>query len=442
MRKGEFGWIPRGVGRAVLLWLACVPAPSRVGADQTLAPVSTPVPITTDPSLSPRVVTEKLPRGPWVSEEEWADRLVGALGLGSAVGRDAPPEALFALLCPPPEPSAETTVSAPIRPPPGARAFTVDLKVPEAGLYALAVEGQGAQRWRAGNRNAGETDPRLETPGLSPQLLPLPAGVQTFQASFDPGSTATRITLERYRQLCIAPRSGWTAGQNLRFGDKARTLVRALGLESRLPIEGPPVTVEGESFHALPGEASVTDEPLSVPASGGVWAKAARDGAELHWEVQIDEPGIVTLLARIHGSAPQIWSIGDTSAHVIRPAAGAAGWVWTEIATVPLGKGPQTVRVQLGQGAGIDVLRVLRRRDADPDYLAVLDALGVEEGAADALVDASAASANLANPVVHTLVAGFLQRLAMPGPGDLLLIQNQQERLYTRPLSPLLPAEM
>lgn len=428
VRKGKFSARLLACGQVAVLTLACM--------------LTGPFPLAADQSLAPRVVTDTIPRGPWVSEEDWADRLVVALGLAPAAGSDAPPAALFALLCPERAPADEVSPSAPIHPAPGARSAAVDLSVPEAGLYAVAVQGQGLQQWRAGNRNAGEIDAHLERPGFAPQLLALPAGVQTLSASFDPGSTATRVTLERYRQLCIEPRDGWTAGQHLRFGDKARTLVRALGLESRLPIEGPPQTIEAETFHALPGQASVTDEPLSAPTSGGAWARADRDGAELRWEVRIDEPGVVTLLARLHGSASQIWTIGNTGPRAIRPAAGAAGWVWTEIATVPLGAGVQTLRAQLRQGAGVDVLRVLRRRDGDQDYLAVLDAIGVEEGGADELVDASAASANLANPIVHTLVAGFLQRLAMPGPDDLTLIQHQQERLYTRPLSPLLPAEM
>ncbi|HBZ68654.1 MAG TPA: hypothetical protein DEP35_02435 [Deltaproteobacteria bacterium] len=429
-------------GQAALLALACLLAgSSSAAADQAPAPrVGTDA--QSDQALAPRVVTDILPRGPWVSEEDWADRLVVALGLSPAAGPNSPPAALFALLCPQPAQTEEVPPAAPVRLAPGATSAAVDLTVPEAGLYAVAVQGHGLQQWRAGGRNAGEIDPHLERPGFAPELLPLPAGVQTLQASLDPGSTATRVTLERYRQLCIEPRDGWSAGKPLRFGDKARTLVRALGLESRLPIEGPPQTIEGETFHALPGQASVTDEPLSSRTSGGAWVRADRDGAELRWDVRIDEPGVVTLLARVHGAASQIWSIGNTGPRAVRPGAGAAAWVWTEIATVPLGAGMQTLRVQLRQGAGVDVLRVLKRRDGDQDYLAVLDAIGVEEGGADELVDASAASANLANPVVRTLVAGFLQRLAMPGPDDLTLIQNQQERLYTRPLSPLLPAEM
>ena len=432
-----------GLGRAALLALAWgfgLPCP--LAADQSLAPVSTPYPIATDQALAPRVVTETVPRGPWVSEEDWADRLVGAVGLGSAAGPQAPPAALFALLCPPPVPDPELAISVPIRPDPGAMSFAVDVRVPEAGLYTLVVEGHGTQQWSAGSRSAGETDPHLEKPGLAPQLLPLPVGVQTLSASFDPGSTATRVTLERYRQLCIEPRDGWNAGQPLHFGDKARTLVRALGFESRLPIEGPPQTIEGETFHALPGQASVSEAPLSTPTSGGAWAKADRDGAELRWDVRIDDPSVVTLLARLHGSATQIWSIGDRSPRVIHPGPGAAGWVWTEIATLPLAGGVQTLRARLRQDSGVDVIRVLRRRDGDQDYLALLDAIGLQEGAANELVDTSAASANLANPLVHTLVAGFLQRLATPGPSNLVLIEDQQERLYTRPLSPLLPAEM
>jgi len=431
---------PLGYGQAALLWLACLLAgPSAIAADPSMAPG---VEHATDHLLAPRVVTDTVPRGPWVSEEDWADRLVGALGLAPAVSADAPAAALFALLCPQRAQAGQVSVSAPIPPSPGASSLAVELSVPEPGIYALAVQGNGVQHWRAGNRPAGEVDPHLEKPASASELLPLPAGPQTLSASLDPGSTATQVTLDRYSQLCIEPRDGWNAGQRLRFGDKARTLVRALGFESRLPIEGPAQTIEAETFHSLPGQASVTDQPLSAPTSGGTWVRADRDGAELRWELRIDEPGVVTLLARLHGTASQIWSVGDTVPRVIRPGAGATGWVWTEISTVPLGAGVHTLRARLRQGAGVDVLRILRRRDGDQDYLAVLDAIGLVEGAPDELVDAKSASANLENPVVRTLVAGFLQRLAMPPPDDLILIEHQQERLYTRPLSPLLPAEM
>jgi hypothetical protein len=394
--------------------------------------------------VAPRAVDPLASPGPFVRQDQWADRLAAALGLESAMPAGAPPEQVFSLLCP--EHATDVDVAAVSADLPrwngGAGDVPVQLDVPHAGLYVVEVDGKGAQRWRAGGRPAGDVNPTPWGVAVAPYIVPLSAGPQTVVGTFESTSSATRVTLRPYRGVCVEPRDGWAAGQPLRFADKARTLVRALGLEGRLPVEGPAQIVEAETFDRTSPHGEVSEHPLVAPASGGLWAVAGGDGAELRWSLEADDAGVVTLLARLHGAKPQVWFVGDAAPRTVQPPPGAEGWVWTEIATLPLGAGPVSVRVRLAPGSGVDVMRLQRRRDADTDYLAVLDALGVQEGAPDALVDDASAGANLANPTLRTLVAGFLMGPAGLPANGLALIEHDQERLYTRPLSPFVPSEL
>jgi hypothetical protein len=394
--------------------------------------------------VAPRAVNPLASPGPFVRQEQWADRLAAALGLEDAMPPGAPAEQVFALLCPEGVPeSGDGAISAVLpRWNGGSGDVPVQIDVPRPGLYVVEVDGKGPQSWRAGGRPAGAINPTPWGVAVAPFVVPLPAGPQTVVGSFESNSSASRVTLRPHRGVCVQPRDGWAAGQPLRFADKARTLVRALGLEGRLPVEGPAEIVEGETFDRTSPDGEVSDQALAAPASGGAWAVAGGAGAELRWSLGADGAGVVTLLARLHGPKPQVWLVGDAAPRTVQPAAGAEGWVWTEIATLPLGAGPVSIRARLAPGSGVDVMRLQRRRDADSDYLAVLDALGVQEGAPDALVDDAAAGANLANPTLRTLLGGFLMGPAGLPANGLAFIEHDQDRLYTRPLSPFVPSEL
>jgi hypothetical protein len=102
--------------------------------------------------------------------------------------------------------------------------------------------------------------------------------------------------------LCIAPAEGWRSERVLTWGGWARTLVRAFGLESRLPEdESAEQWIEGEQFSSASDGGGPTTRRLKQGASGSGWAMAATSPAEFTWRLRLEKPQVVTLLARTHG---------------------------------------------------------------------------------------------------------------------------------------------
>ena len=83
-----------------------------------------------------------------------------------------------------------------------------------------------------------------------------------------------------------------------------------------------------------------------------------------------------------------------------------------------------------------------RRRDADEDYLRILEDLGLDEGAVAERVTEKAAASNLGSGVFRSLTANFLARDPGAAGDRLVLVERKLEQLYTRPLSPVLPPDL
>jgi hypothetical protein len=198
----------------------------------------------------------------------------------------------------------------------------------------------------------------------------------------------------------------------LSFASRARTLVAALGFERRLPIEGPPISVEGEEFQSTSAFGGRTNRALADPASGGAWAVAVSSPAEFSYRVRIDEPGIFSLLARVHGSGDQIWSIDGRYRVTAHPGENKSGFDWTHVLTVHLDSGEHVIRALLPQAAGIDSLHLIRRRGQDADYIAVLEAAGFRSGVPNQPVTQTDAYRSLSNPLFAEISSHFLRRLS------------------------------
>ena len=111
--------------------------------------------------------------------------------------------------------------------------------------------------------------------------------------------------------------------------------------------------------------------------------------------------------------------------------------------TLPLAAGGHAIRALVARGSGIDVLRVVHHRSSDADYVGVLETLGFRAGAPDALVPRSVAREILSSPALAELASAFQLRLAGDSRDQTLwLVDDDPEPLYTRPLSPVLPAEL
>jgi hypothetical protein len=400
-----------------------------------------------DPSAGDRIV----------SQDEWAAALAESLGIAGPLPVDHGAGDLFTLLC---SDRAELALEAgrrvpartalrasaelpPARSPREPRRAVVSL--PAAALYQIAVEGVGAQRWSVDGQALGHVDPSGIGVGHVPVVVPLAAGPHELAATLAPQSRVERVEVSAYRALCIAPSEGWRAGHPLSFGAKARTLVQAMGFEGRLPLVGDAIPIEGEGFVAASGTGGLTNRRLALPASADGWATAASSPAEFSYRVRLDEPGLYTLLARLHGREPQLWSVDGRYQLTLKPGEDADAFAWTHVFTLPLSAGEHVIRALLPRGAGIDVLRLQARAASDSDYLALLDSLGFREGAPDQLVTWSAAHANLSHPTFVARADGFLARIAeaLGTPGDLLaIVARELEQLYSRPLSPCLPPEL
>ncbi len=393
-----------------------------------------------------------------ISQAAWARELVDHLGLSSALDDHPADPERFGLLCP--DDAGLVTEAGGHRAASDAFGVVAELSdrgpgepvrrivpVPATALYQLEVEGIGYQRWEIDGRPVGHLD--LSTLGVAhaPVVLPLRAGPHELSATMLPGARADRVRLVAWRMLCIAPAGGWKGERTLTWGEWARTLVRAFGLDSGLPAEDSEEQfVEGERFRSASAGGGRTTRRLKERASGDAWAMAATSPAEFTWDLRLDSPRVVTLVARTHGSAPQIWSIDGRYRIAVEPSESLGGFTWSTVATLPLPAGEHAVRAYVARGSGIDVLRVIHHRSTDADHLRLVQALGLPVGAPDSPIPASVAQQSLRRPLVLELVADLRRRLSgvrtARAPVVLADLDDEPDYAGPRPLSPVLPSEL
>ncbi len=393
------------------------------------------------PAEPPRVSERVIEQG------EWASELVFALGLSEALPEDHDETDLFGLLC---AEQSENTLGpggrmipsdAPYRvsmQPPHSRGpnepVRMIVSLPATALYALTVNGVGAQRWSVDRRPIGHLNASKLGVAQAPRVIPLRAGPHELSVFMAPDARIDRVELAAYRPLCIAPAEGWSPRRPLTFAAGARTLVSALGLERRLPVDGSPILVEGEGFVSASAWGGRTNRTLSVPASGGAWAIAVDSPAEFAYRAELPEPGVYSLLARIHGSGSEIWSIDGHYRVTVHPDAEAGSLQWAHVMTRHLDQGEHTVHALIPRGSGIDTLRWVKRRDSDSDYIAVLRDAGFREiGVPSQPVTQTAAYASLSNPLFTEISGRLLGRLAgnePPPPGWVRVLESAGEAVF------------
>lgn len=395
-----------------------------------------------------------------VQEQQWAATLVRALGLDEVLPDHPEDSDLFALLC---ADSAEMTTGAGGRRVPARAEFRIAretaaarapgepvrliLDVPATALYQLAVDGTGKQRWTVDQRLVGNLDLTPLGSAFGPRVMPLREGPHELAGYMRRDARVDRIELTALRPLCIAPAAGWRSGRPLSFGAEARTLVRALGLDRYLPEARTVIRLEGERFSSASRWGGRTNQPLGpepTPARARIeWARAGSSPAEFSYRIRLPRPGVFSLEARLRSGTRQHWSIdGRYRARVDAPP-DDSGFAWVHVMTTSLDAGEHVLRALVPPGSGIDRIRMIERRASDPDYIEVLAQMGFPVGAAHSLVTRSVAFEAVAHPAFRELADGFLERVAgNAAEAPLVVLDDELPRLYSRPLSPLLPAEL
>jgi hypothetical protein len=315
------------------------------------------------------------------------------------------------------------------------------VSVPATAVYQLSIEGTGAQRWSVDRKTVGHLDASELGVDLAPMLVPLRRGPHELTAYLVHGARVDRVELAAYRPLCVSPANGWSANQPLTYADKARTIVRALGIEKRLPASGEPIFVEGETFDEASAWGVRSYRKLDVPASALAWVTASGSPAEFSYRVRLEDPGVFTVSGHLHGEGPQLWSIDGRYRVLARPGAGAESFVWTNVITLPLAAGEHVIRVLMPRDSGLDVIKLVRRRSRDRDYLDLIEEVGLQGGAPATYVPRSVAFATLSNPMFAEHAHHFLAHL-IDGNDPMMLVELAREPLYSRPLSPMLPPEL
>jgi hypothetical protein len=390
-------------------------------------------------------------------QSAWASDLVDHLGLSAALDDHPTDSERFGLLCPS---EAEFVGEAGGRRAPS-EAFGVVAELPGRGpgehvrqivsvpataLYQLEVEGVGDQRWVIDGRPVGHLDLSALGVAHAPVILPLRAGPHELSGTMLPEARADRVRLVAWRMLCVAPAGGWKGGRTLTWGEWARTLVRAFGLDSRLPeLDADEQVIEGERFQSASEGGGRTTRRLSERASGDAWAMAATSPVEFTWELRFEKPRVVSFVARTHGSAPQLWSIDGRTRMTVQPAQSRGSFSWNSVATLPLAAGEHVIRARVARGSGVDVVRVIHHGSTDADHLRVVQELGLPVGAPDSPVPRSVAQQSLRRPLVLELAAGLRRRLdgARAAEGAVVLAESASEPDFAGPrsLSPVLPSE-
>ncbi len=396
-----------------------------------------------------------------IMQDEWALSLADILGFDAALGEhDGGPEA-FGLLCPDQLERVTDSggrrvgarspldvpvdLSAPRRPGEGVR---VVVNIPAPALYRLSVEGAGAQRWSVDGRTLDHLDPAALGVAHASLLVPLRSGPHELTAQLGRGARVDRAELNAYRALCLAPAEGWRGGQPLRDGDRARTLVQAMGVENRLPAAGAAIEIEGERFESASAWGARSGRRLEDPASADGWAVAAGSPAEFTYRIRLNEPGVFSIEARVKGDAPQVWSIDGRYRIVLHPQGRAGGLTWNFVAALPLAAGIHAIRTLVARTAGIDVIRLVPRRASDSDYMTLAESLGLSVGAPGRLVTRSRADADLSHPAfLHAVGEGaganrLVRGVAARRPDAPLPPGADNRPLGPMPLPPVIPSEI
>jgi hypothetical protein len=392
-----------------------------------------------------------------VSEAEWAAQLVDVLGLERVLPEKPDEAELFALLCSeqaelalaeggrrlPADASFRVAVEAPRpRTPLGPVRFTIS--IPGTALYQLTAEGVGLQRWVIDGRPVGHLDLSPLGVAQANAIVPLREGPHEVSAYLAPGARVDRVELAAYRSLCVAPADGWKAARPLRYGAMAHTIVRVFGFDHTLPArEYEELQIEGERFDEVSAGGQSSRRRLAMAASGGGWAAALSSPAAFTWTFRLEEPRVVTLEALTHGVLPQIWSVDGRYRVTLHPESVPGGFSWNHVLTVPLAAGQHSLRALVSRGSGVDALRVIPRRSSDADYVRALEKLGFQGGAPDEPVPRSVAREALSSPGFRELASGFRLRMeGVPDRRSLALVDDEPDPFTSRPLSPLLPAEL
>lgn len=212
--------------------------------------------------------------------------------------------------------------------------------------------------------------------------LHLDPGAYTTSILLPPGTSLEKVEVAPPCVPSIEPPQGWRATAILQTAELAVTIVKALDLEKELPPAGSPIDVYGSSFQTTGGAAVVAASAGTGPDQ--VWLKAGASGLQAIVSADVPEAGLYSVSTFGSEGGGQSWLADSCRKAVVCgtavEAATAAGPEWRTIMTAEFTAGRHLFAVILGSGAGVERLRLERKKDDPADYAATLKRLGFDPG--------------------------------------------------------------
>ncbi len=339
------------------------------------------------------------PRATPVTHPLWARMLLRAMDMNDAVRASSQASQVFSTL------SWKDSLSYPadsfvrsdgvaVREQGGRKEVTVASGVGEV-VYPLAVVQGGDYRVRCRVSGSAATPATIEISPVGGAAIKsfafTPAAsvgwVSGGAAHLDPGAYSAAVMLPAGSALeyvevappCVSPIEpvgGWKPAAITSVDDVAFTAMRAMDLESELPPADTPVEVSGAEFAPEDPTAVKTDGPAEGLEGG--WVRAGGRGARAIVTVDLPTAGLYTLSGFLVAGSGQSWIADGCRKEVVCPS--TKGAAWRPIMTQSFSAGRHTFAVTLLDGAGVERLRLERKKDKEADYLGALRRLGFDPG--------------------------------------------------------------
>lgn len=207
----------------------------------------------------------------------------------------------------------------------------------------------------------------------------LTPGAYRARVLLPPGSQLDRLEVSPPCGSAIEPPGGWQPTAVARTSDVAVTMIQALEAEADLPPAAIPIEVTGESFGLERGARATLADTGSLDR---LWVRGGPGGLQAIVFVDVPDAGLYTVSSFGVLGSGQSWTGDSCRKSVVCGArlAGASEPGWHPLMTAQFAAGRHSFSVTLASGAGVERLRLERRKDTAEDYLVALKRLGFDPG--------------------------------------------------------------
>ena len=204
----------------------------------------------------------------------------------------------------------------------------------------------------------------------------LDPGAYSAQFLLPAGSTLSQVEIAPPCVNSIEPVGGWQPSAVTTTEDLAVTALKAIDVEHELPPAAVPVELTGEQFQVEAPAQAVQDRAKATGLEK-MSLRASRSGLRAIVTFELPEPGLYSVSALGSPGTGQRWLADGCRKAVVCPGATTG---WRPIMSQTFAAGRHTLILTLGDGAGVDRVRLERKKSDPSDYVTTLKRLGFDPG--------------------------------------------------------------